>query len=88
MNALEQADPLALVWARLQAPWRVYRVFARDVGPGIFFAILAKCLYDCLRATVKAPLAGPDSRQETFESFARDLGVTVAQLEDLKNALE
>jgi hypothetical protein len=88
MNALEQANGLALAWARLRAPWRVYRVFARDVGSGIFFAILAKCAYDCLRATVKAPLAGPDSRQETFELFARDLGVTVAQLEDLKNALE
>jgi hypothetical protein len=33
-------------------------------------------------------LAGPDRREETFESFARDLGVTVAQLEQLKNALE
>ena len=75
-------------WARLQAPWRVYRVFARDVGSGIFFAILAKCAYDCVRTTVKAPFAGPDRRKDTFESFARDLGVTVAQLEQLKNALE
>jgi hypothetical protein len=88
MNALEQVHGLTLVLARLQVPWRVYRVFARDVGPGIFFAILAKCAFDCFRATVTAPLAGPDSRQETFESFARDLGVTVAQLEALKDALE
>jgi hypothetical protein len=88
MNALEDARGLSLVLARLQAPWRVYRVFARDVGSGIFFAILAKCAYDCLRATVKMPFAGPDRRKDTFESFARDLGVTVAQLEQLKNALE
>jgi hypothetical protein len=88
MNALETASGMRLVQARLQAPWRIYRVFARDVGSGIFFAILAKCAYDCVRATVKAPFARPDGRKDTFESFARDLGVTVAQLEQLKNALE
>jgi hypothetical protein len=37
---------------------------------------------------VRAPLAGPDGRKVTFESFARDLGVTVTELEQLKNALE
>ena len=88
MNALEQASGLRLMAARIMIPWRVYRVFARDVGGGIFVAILAKCAYDCVRTTVKAPLAGPDRREETYESFARDLGVTVAQLEQLKNALE
>ena len=88
MNALGDARGARLVQARLQAPWRVYRVFARDVGGGIFFAILAKCAYDCVRATVRAPLGGPDRRGETVESFARDLGVTVAQLEQLKNSLE
>jgi hypothetical protein len=88
MNALEQARGLRLLGARLQSPWRIYRVFARDVGTGIFIAILAKCAYECVRATVKAPLAGPDGRRETFETFARDLGVSVAQLEELKNALE
>jgi hypothetical protein len=88
MNALADARGLQLVAARLQAPWRVYRVFARDVGSAIFVAILAKCAYECLRATVKAPFAGPDRGEETFEGFARELGVTVAQLEQLKNALE
>ncbi len=88
MNALEDGSAARLAWARLRAPWRIYRVFARDVGGAIFLAILAKCAYDCLRATVKAPLAAPDDRANTFESFARDLGVTVAQLEQLKNALE
>ena len=88
MNALAKVSGGRLVQARLQAPWRIYRVFARDVGRAIFLAILAKCAYDCVRATVKAPFAGRDSRDETFESFARDLGVTVAQLEQLKNALE
>ncbi|MEO8259491.1 MAG: nucleotidyltransferase family protein [Acidobacteriota bacterium] len=88
MNALEEVGRIRLGGARLQAPWRVYRVFARDVGGAIFVAILAKCAYDCLRATVTAPFAGPDSRRATFESFARDLGVSVAQLEQLKNALE
>ena len=51
-------------------------------------AILAKCAYECLRATVKAPFAGPDRGEETFEGFARELGLTVAQIEQLKNALE
>jgi hypothetical protein len=88
MNALEAASGLRLALARLQAPWRVFRVFARDVGAGIFVAILVKCAYDCVRATVKAPFAGPNGGKETFESYARDLGLTVAQIEQLKNALE
>jgi hypothetical protein len=88
MNALEEVSGIRLTLARLQTPWRVYRVFARDVGGAIFVAILTKCAYECLRATVKAPFAGPDRRKDTFESFARDLGVTVAQLEQLMNALE
>jgi len=88
MNALEQARGVGLVWARLRAPWRIYRVFARDVGSTIFVAILAKCAYDCVRTAVKAPFVGADGRKETFESFAHELGLTVAQLEELKNALE
>jgi hypothetical protein len=88
MNALEDASGLRMLVARIQAPWRVFRVFARDVGPGIFVAILAKCAYDCVRATVKAPFAGSNARRDTFESYARDLGLTVAQVEQLKNALE
>ena len=88
MNALADARSVRLALARLQVPWRVYRVFARDVGGPIFFAILAKCAYECLRVTVTAPLAGRDHRDETIETFARDLGLSVAQLEQLKNALE
>jgi hypothetical protein len=88
MNALAHASGLRLMGARFLAPWRVFRVFARDVGPGIFIAILVKCAFDCVRATVKAPFGGPDGRKETFENYARNLGLTVAQLEQLKNALE
>jgi len=88
MNALADAGGVRLAVARLLVPWRVYRVFARDVGPTIFFAILAKCAYECVRATLEAPFSRRDRRAETFETFARDLGVSVAQLEQLKNALE
>lgn len=84
MNAFAAPGPVAFLWGRLVTPWRIFRVFACDVGGWIFAAIMVKCLYDVLRQTVVAPF----SRTRDHTTFAARLGVTVEDLRRLKEALE
>lgn len=70
--------------SRLTAPSRIRRVFYRDVGRLLFWVIMAKCAVDVLVATVTAPFRKP----EDHEAFASKIGVTVADLRRLKEALE
>ncbi|MBI4508019.1 MAG: nucleotidyltransferase family protein [Deltaproteobacteria bacterium] len=87
MNALDSAEGVELFKARLMTPWRIYKVFARDVGGKIFAAIMAKSAYEVVRDTVRAPL-GKGRQVQDYEAFARKLGVTVKDLENLKEGLE
>jgi hypothetical protein len=88
MNSLGDADSDGALWrARLYTPLRIYRVFERDLGGKIFFAMLAKCAYEVVRDTLRAPLA-PNAGGEDYQAWADKLGVTVADLEKLKDALE
>src|SRR5262249_31907968 len=87
MNALVAPDRTALVWARILTPWRIYRVFARDVGGKIFVAIMIKCAFDVVSATVRAPFARA-ATQLDHEAFARQLGLSLDDLQRLKETLE
>ena len=84
MNALVAPGLASRIVARAVTPWRIFRVFARDVGAGIFVAIMTKCAVDVVRQTI-APKA---DRKRDLAAFAADLGLTVADLQRLKDALE
>lgn len=87
MNALVEPGALDRLAGRAVTPWRICRVFARDVGAGMFVAIMGKSFYDCVKQTVRAPL-GANGAQEDYASMASKLGVTVEDLQRLKDALE
>jgi len=84
MNAVDQPGLLA----RLATPLRIYRVFGRDLGPLVFWAIMAKCGHDVVRSTLLAPFRKQGAAAQDYEAFARSLGVSVADLQRLKDSLE
>jgi len=72
----------ATLAARLAAPGRIRRVFYRDVGRLFFWIIMAKCAWDVVKSTFTRGAESDPS------AFAAGLGVTVADLRRLKEALE
>lgn len=76
---------------RVAAPWRISRVLARDLGGGIYAAMLAKATFDVCRATVESGLARARSGRDedgTYSAYAEKLGVSVEALARLKDGLE
>ena len=89
MNALERGERLRGWRGRASRPRGASTASSRATSA----AASSSRFWPSAPTTACAPPSrrrspGPDRREETFESFARDLGVTVAQLEQLKNALE
>jgi len=86
LSSLDRPGRAAWLAARIAAPWRISRVFVRDLGAGIYAAMLAKCAIEVAAATVRdavAPAAADD-----HAAYAARLGVTPADLARLKDALE
>jgi Uncharacterised nucleotidyltransferase len=89
LSALDEPSAISLFLARLAAPWRISRVFTRDLGAGIYAAMLAKCTFEVCRTTLTASLGRSDpSEQGDYARYAERLGVTVDALSKLKEALE
>jgi len=89
LSSLDAPKGGALLAGRLAAPWRISRVFARDLGAGIYAAMLAKLTVDVCRATIARSLGrGRTDDGQGYAAYARKLGVTVEALTQLKEALE
>ena len=73
--------------ARIAAPWRISRVFARDLGAGIYAAMLAQCAVEVAGETVKQMFVAP-AASDDYAAYAARLGVRVEDLHQLKEALE
>ena len=68
-------------------PLRIFRVFARDVGAKVFVILMTKCLVDLVSASFKS-LFGKGEPEADLERFAESLGLSLAQIEKLKDSLE
>jgi hypothetical protein len=87
MSALDAPSPAQLLVGRLAAPWRISRVFVRDLGAGIYAAMLAKATVDTAVDSVKQAFTGPPAN-DGYAAYAERLGLSVEALGKLKDALE
>lgn len=86
MNAIFEQN-FGMPLAQVITPWRIFRVFARDLGATIFIALMAKCLADLIKQTFLT-IIGQGGSEQDFAAFAEKIGVSVADLEQLKEGLE
>ncbi|MCP2275911.1 nucleotidyltransferase domain-containing protein [Nocardia amikacinitolerans] len=92
MSSLREPKALAALGARVSAPYRLTRVFQRDLGRWLFPAALAKTVVDlgaaygaelAQRAGVRAATARPG-----IDEYAAELGLTRADLQAVLDSQE
>jgi hypothetical protein len=84
MSSLRDPSPISRVGAHLAAPYRLTKVFQRDLGRWLFFAALVKTVVDLAGAGIGS-LVRANERPNTFEDFAARVGLTA---DDLRAILE
>ncbi|RBO80089.1 nucleotidyltransferase domain-containing protein [Nocardia puris] len=92
MSSLREPSRLSALGARVSAPYRLTRVFQRDLGRWLFPAALAKTVVD-LGAAYGTELAGRVGvggarEHKTIEDFAAELGLTRADLQAVMDSQE
>lgn len=92
MSSLHHPGTLSSLGARLSAPYRLTRVFQRDLGRWLFPAALAKTVVD-LGEACGAELArqagfGDREPRKSIEDFAAELGLTRADLQAVLDSQE
>ncbi|MEV0251084.1 nucleotidyltransferase family protein [Nocardia sp. NPDC050712] len=75
----------ARLGARLSAPYRLTRVFQRDLGPWLFPAALVKTVVDLGLATLPRRASG---QAADIDAFAASVGMTRAQLQAVLDGQE
>jgi hypothetical protein len=86
MSSLDQPRALALAGARVAAPYRLAKVFQRDLGRWLFPAAMVKTIVDMGAASVRAARGG--AHRDDIEAFAAKLGMTREQLQALADSQE
>jgi hypothetical protein len=86
MSSLDQPSALALAGARVAAPYRLAKVFQRDLGRWLFPAAMVKTIVDMGAASVSAARGG--AHRDDIEAFAAKLGMTREQLQALADSQE
>lgn len=86
MNSLDSTEDITLA-KRAYTPWRIFKVFSRDLGGGIFIALMIKCFVDIIKQNL-LKLIGKGENEQDLANFAAKLGVSLEQLEQLKANLE
>lgn len=87
MNFFKKPNRIKVFMGRFTTPWRILRVFARDLGAGILVLVLIKSVVDTIVCTLKSPFKRQTSTQG-IEYYAQKLGVTVEGLMMLKESQE
>jgi len=87
MNALWRPASWQRALGRVITPRRILGRFVRDLGPKIFALVLVKTFADVTLSSLKAPFSPADQQVDLAELAGR-LGLTVADLERLKDSLE
>lgn len=88
LSSLDQPRPAEWIAARVAAPWRISRVFARDLGPAIYAAMLAKAAIEVCETSVRQTFSSPETKIDDYAAFAAKIGVSPADLQRLKDHLE
>lgn len=87
MSSLRDPAPRSLLVARLAAPYRLIKVFQRDLGRWLFFAALLKTVAD-VAATAAGSLLHRNRPRDTLEDFAARVGVTADDLRAILDSQE
>ncbi|WP_280312974.1 nucleotidyltransferase domain-containing protein [Nocardia abscessus] len=93
MNSVRDPGALAAVGARLIAPYRLTRVFQRDLGRWLFPAALAKTVYDLGAAyagefRTRTEIGGARPAPPGIDEYAARLGLTRADLQAVLDSQE
>jgi hypothetical protein len=86
MSSLRDPGPLSLLGARLVAPYRLAKVFQRDLGRWLFPAAMVKTVVDMAAAGVRH--AAGSRHPGDLAAFAAKVGMTREQLQVLADAQE
>ncbi len=78
-------DFLSNLMARIKAPFRIMSSLCDDLGTKIFFLLLLYTFVKMITTFLKAPFSGNSEGQE---EFAKKLGLSIRDLELLKERLE
>ena len=84
MSSLRDPSPISRLGAHVAAPYRLTKVFQRDLGRWLFFAALVKTVVDLAAAGVGS-LGRVTERRDTLADFAARVGLTA---DDLRAILE
>ena len=79
MSSLRDPSPIARVGAQIAAPYRLTKVFQRDLGRWLFFAALLKTVVDLAGAGAGTLVRGTE-RRNTLDDFAARVGLTAHDL--------
>jgi hypothetical protein len=85
LNSLHEPGALELLRARAYTPWRISKVFIRDLGPAIFLLLMGKTVTDVLKASLGLE-KGEDGAD--LAEVMRKRGVDPAAVETLLEHLE
>jgi hypothetical protein len=84
MSSLRATTPVSRVVSTISAPYRLIKVFQRDLGQWLFFAALIKTVLDLGGAAVDTVFR-PNHNRDSLVDFAARVGVTT---DDLSAILE
>lgn len=84
MSSLRATTPVSRVVSTISAPYRLIKVFQRDLGQWLFFAALIKTVLDLGGAAVDTVFR-PNHHRDSLVDFAARVGVTT---DDLSAILE
>ncbi|WP_225728804.1 MULTISPECIES: nucleotidyltransferase family protein [unclassified Nocardia] len=87
MSSLRAPTGLPALGARIAAPYRLTRVFQRDLGRWLFPAALAKTVFD-LAASYGGELRGRAEKAKGIAEFAAELGLDRAELQAVLDSQE
>jgi hypothetical protein len=88
LNSLHRPGRLELLRARAYTPWRISKVFIRDLGPGVFLLIMGKSIHDVVRASLRSSLQGEQVQAQDLAALMRERGIDPAAVEQLLEHLE
>ncbi|BAX98697.1 hypothetical protein MSTE_03396 [Mycobacteroides stephanolepidis] len=87
MSSLHHPSRRERLKAKLAAPYRLTKVFQRDLGPWLFPAALVKTVYD-LGAAYVAQLGRGGRPADNLDMFAAKVGFTRAELQSILDGQE
>jgi hypothetical protein len=87
MNSFHRPNFIKILFGRFLTPLRIMREFVNDLGLSIFIMINIKNVFDVIACSIMAPFRSKDS-VESLNNFAKRIGLTMDDLQRLKDSQE